>query len=191
MKHTVKALTLASLMLPAVAAAHSGHDSALATSPYLDGVIHALTGPDHVVGAILGGACLAMALHKTRKSLANALPVALLVAVAFLASVLLGSLMPAALTNVAEWAVLASLAVMIVAIATGLKQRGQPLALAAVLVAALASCHALAHGGELTQAAPMVVMAFASGACTLLIAIGCVSAYTCNRILARFTFAKL
>lgn len=191
MKHIVKALTLAPLMLPVAAAAHSGHVSALATSPFLDGITHALTGLDHVLGAILGGACLAMALHKTRKSLVSALPVALLVAVVFLVSVLLGSLMPAALTNVAEWAVLASLAVMIAAIATGLKQRGQPLALAAVLVTALASCHALAHGGELTQAAPMAVMAFASGACALLMAIAGVSAYACKRILARFIFAKL
>lgn len=189
-----KALTLAPLiaplMLPAVAAAHTGV-AAHSSSHFLAGIIHAATGLDHMLGAILGGACIAMALHKSNKSLAKALPVALLAAIAFLASAMLGSLMPASLANIAEWAVLASLVVLMAAIATGLKARGQPLALATLLVTALASCHALAHGAELASAPLATVAGFAAGACALLVVVASLSAIALKRVLARFKFAKL
>lgn len=189
-----KALTLAPfiapLMLPAVAAAHTGV-AAHSSSYFLAGIIHAATGLDHMLGAILGGACIGMALHKSSKSLAKALPVALLAAIAFLASAMLGSLIPAALANIAEWAVLASLVVVIAAIASGLKARGQPLALAALLVTALASCHALAHGAELSAAPVATVAGFAAGACALLVVVASLSTVALKRVLARFTLAKL
>lgn len=190
----MKALTLAPLvaplMVPAVALAHTG-SAAHSSSHFLAGMIHAATGLDHVIGAILGGACMAVALHKNRQPLLKALPAALLAAIAFLASALLGSLLPQSLAFAAEWAVLASLLVVMVAIATGLKQRGQPLALATLLVAALASCHALAHGAELAAAPLAGVAGFAAGACAMLIVVASLSAMAVKQVLARFIFAKL
>lgn len=190
MNKTMKALTLLPLVVPAVASAHTGGLSSQASSQFLAGVFHAFTGLDHVLGAIMGGACIAMALHKANQSVARALPAALVAVITFIASAIFGSAMPASLATVAEWAVLASLVIMMAAIATGLKSRGQPLALASMLVTALACCHGLTHGAALPTSQLADVAVFATGASAILIAFAGASAVSLKRILARFKLAK-
>lgn len=188
MKHSAKTLALIPFLLPAAALAHPGaHAATTVSSHFLGGALHALSGLDHVIGALMGGACIAIALHKSAKTWRHALPVALLVALSFLFSAMLGNALPAAMANVAEWAVLASIVVMMAAITSGILRRGQPLAFAAMLVIALASCHAFAHSAQLATLALPAAMSFAFGACALLLGVAVLSALAVKRVLVRFT----
>ncbi|MET0250850.1 MAG: HupE/UreJ family protein [Novosphingobium sp.] len=140
------AATVAAL-LPATAQAHAGHEGAGGIAA---GLLHPLSGADHLVAMVLVGVCAGLFAPDRRSALA--LPGL------FLAAMLAGFLGGGALGAAAEPLILVSLCALSAAVALRLRTPA-PLAASAVIVFGFA--HGAAHGLEVPATAePML---FAAG----------------------------
>lgn len=127
-------------LVPTAAWAHPGHD---ASAGLVAGLIHPLTGLDHLVAMALVGVWAALFAPKTRT--------ALLVPGAFVSAMIAGFAISAYLPGLpAEGLILASLAVLGLAAAAGLRA---PLPLAVAAAGLFGFGHGLAHGFETPEGA--------------------------------------
>ncbi|MET0291240.1 MAG: HupE/UreJ family protein [Steroidobacteraceae bacterium] len=119
--------------VPALAQAHPGHGL---QSGLEAGLLHPLSGLDHLLAMLTVGAWAAFLGGRARWA----------VPTAFVAALLVGSLVPAALpSGVVEQAIAASLLLIGALLALAVRL---PLAASLTLVAAFAVFHGLAHGSE-------------------------------------------
>lgn len=134
MKTRLAATTIALALLPVPAWAHPGHEA----SGLVAGLIHPLTGADHLVAMVLVGIWAALFAPAGRTALA--VPAAFLAAMAigFLSAPLLGG-------APAEALIITSLVVLGTAAAAGLRA---PWLLAVLAAGLFGFSHGLAHGGE-------------------------------------------
>jgi urease accessory protein len=131
---------MALALVPTAAWAHPGRD---ATTGFLSGLTHPLTGPDHLVAMALVGVWAALFAPKTKA--------ALLVPAAFVAAMILGFAISAYVPGLpAEGLILASLAVLGIAAGAGLRA---PLPLAAAAAGLFGFGHGLAPGFETPEGA--------------------------------------
>lgn len=125
---------------PTAALAHPGHD---ASAGFLSGLMHPLTGVDHLVAMTLVGVWAAL--------FAPRLKAALLVPGTFVAAMTAGFAISAYVPGMpAEALILASLAVLGIAAGAGLRA---PTALAAAAAGLFGFGHGLAHGFETPEGA--------------------------------------
>ena len=137
MKNKALSMALATLaLLPALAWAHTGHADH-GPSGLLQGLLHPVTGPDHLAAMLAVGVWSALAVRP-----------AWLAPAAFVALLAVGAV--AGFVGVAVPGVEPMVAASLLVLGLLLAQRRQlPLALTTVLVGAFAFFHGAAHGSEL------------------------------------------
>lgn len=150
-QHALIGAVLGGLSLPALA--HSG-DSA---SGFWQGVIHPLTGLDHLAAIV----CLGVWLSTMPRGLAVKSIMA--VAALFFGSIVLAGNVEGAPLQLLEMAVLVSVAIVGLLAVT----RAQLGALTPAIAAAIFTCHGLAHGTEAAAA----ISSFATGSTLSLVAL--------------------
>lgn len=130
-------LVLGSLAFPAIALAHPGHDGHELTWDFGAGVVHPLTGWDHLLAMVAVGLWAARLEGKSRW----------LVPAAFIGAMGIGGLLGQSGTTLPgmEQGIAASLLVLGLLIATGTRL---PLFAGMALTAAFAIFHGFAHGAE-------------------------------------------
>jgi urease accessory protein len=152
--HAIRSFAAVALLLAAGAAlahpGHPGHGGSQATLTFLEGLLHPLTGPDHLAAMLAVGLWSALATTR-RLWLAPAVFVALLLAGALAG---MAGIAPPGV----EPMVAASLVVLGLLVATRWQA---PAGLGLALVGGFAAFHGLAHGGEfaLNAANPATVLA--------------------------------
>ena len=135
-----RAIPAAMACFSTAAWAHPGHDG---TAGFASGLVHPLTGFDHLVAMVLVGVWAALFAPRSKT--------ALLVPAAFVAAMALGFAGSAWLAGIpAEALIVASLAVLGVAAGAGLRA---PLPLAVAAAALFGFGHGLAHGFETPEGA--------------------------------------
>ena len=139
--HVLRAAGLLPLLLPLVAAAHGGADGGTHHGlGFLQGLMHPLTGPDHLAAMLAVGCWSALTARRVW-----------LAPLAFALTLMVGALAGLAGLPVpgVEPAIVASLLVLGLLVAT---QKVLPTVTAATLVASFALFHGIAHGQELAGA---------------------------------------
>ena len=159
-----RALSLAILLLPTLALAHTGTDGGSHHgSAFIDGLLHPFTGFDHLAAMVAVGVWSALAFRDSAKRI-WAVPAA------FATLLLIGALLAFGGVKLAgvEPMIAASLLVLGVMVATQMKL---PAVVGAGLVGAFAIFHGVAHGSELpVQQAVAVLAGMVLGTMTLHIA---------------------
>ncbi len=145
-------LTLAAA-LPLAAAAHTGADAGHHHHGFSAGLLHPLTGLDHLAAMLAVGVWSALAARSTRELLWAPLAFAAMLLAGALAG-LAGATLPGV-----EPMIAASLLVIGLLVAARLRLPGPA---AAVLVGAFAVFHGIAHGTELAGAAALAGMVLAT-----------------------------
>lgn len=147
-------LTLAAA-LPLAAAAHTGTDAGHHHHGFMAGLLHPLTGSDHLAAMLAVGLWSALAARGRRDLVAAPLAFAGMLLAGALAG-LAGATLPGV-----EPMIAASLLVIGLLLAARLRL---PTAAGAALVGGFALFHGIAHGGELAGAAAMAGMVLATAA---------------------------
>lgn len=147
MKNKALSMALATLaLLPALAWAHAGHADH-GPGGLLQGLLHPITGPDHLAAMLAVGVWSALAVRP-----------AWLAPAAFVALLAVGAV--AGFVGVAVPGVEPMVAASLLVLGLLLAQRRQlPLALTTVLVGAFAFFHGAAHGSELGGAGQWLALA--------------------------------
>ena len=147
MKNKALSMALATLaLLPALAWAHTGHADH-GPSGLLQGLLHPITGPDHLAAMLAVGVWSALAVRP-----------AWLAPAAFVALLAVGAV--AGFVGVAVPGVEPMVAASLLVLGLLLAQRRQlPLALTTVLVGGFAFFHGAAHGSELGGAGQWLALA--------------------------------
>lgn len=139
-RHGLISLVGAALVLPATAQAHAGHDLAghLATHPLVLGLIHPLSGIDHLAAMVMAGLWAGMLGKQARWA----------VPLAFVAAMLAGlgyGLAAGSSVIGAEWGIVLSILALGVALALQLRPS---LTMASVTTALFGFFHGVMHGAE-------------------------------------------
>lgn len=140
-KQTLKTLILiASFALSAGAMAHSGHENGLQDVTFMDGLLHPLTGLDHMAAMVAVGLWSAMTASSARR--------VWLAPITFAAMLLVGAVLGLSGLELpaVEPMIASSLLVLGLLVAT---KAQVPAALAAGIVGVFAVFHGVAHGTEL------------------------------------------
>lgn len=140
MKKSINPLLILLGLLPSAAFAHVGHDAGIHHLGFIQGVVHPFSGVDHLCAMLLVGIWSAM---NTRRWWVAPL--------SFASVLLLGALvgMSGLVVPATEYLVASSL--LVVGVMVALQMKLQPLH-GALIVAAMAFFHGVAHGSELTHA---------------------------------------
>ncbi|PSU35542.1 HupE/UreJ family protein [Photobacterium lutimaris] len=170
----ISSLATLSLILPASVQAHSGHDH----SSFFSGLVHPVTGIDHLIMLLAFGALAFLAVKKTSTQL-SLLAAALVAMVAGMAA----GLNWGAITGI-EGAIAASLLVVSAALWQVFSGSQMVTRMAVALCVALIFCHGYAHGIEASGNVSMFAVAMAISASALLLLGHRLAALTSSRWLS-------
>ncbi|WEM45136.1 HupE/UreJ family protein (plasmid) [Photobacterium sp. DA100] len=167
----ISSLAVAALVLPVSAHAHPGHDHA----SFFNGLVHPITGVDHLIMLLAFGALAFFAARKTATQLS-------LVAAALVAMVTgtIAGLNIGAISGI-EGAIAASLLVVSAALWQVLTASKPVKSMAVALCVALIFCHGYAHGVEASGNVWLFAVAMAISASALMLLGNRLAAFASSR----------